>query len=205
MILSQLTERQRQILDFISRSLDERGTAPTLREIGHAFGITSTNGVHQHLSSLIRKGYLKKDDYLARGLQFPKGQRSSVRRIPLVGSVPAGLPIDAIENRETELVLDQSFLPKGDSFSLQVTGDSMRDAGIFDGDIVIVRKQDTAQKGDIVVAIVGNDATVKRYMPSEKQIILQPENDAFSPIVVNASSPEFRIAGKVVGLIRQFS
>lgn len=200
--MEELTKKQSQILDFIRKRIDEGGVAPTLREIGKAFGITSTNGVHQHVSSLIRKGYLKKGDYLARSLQLPGAQRSAVRRLPLVGSVPAGGPIDAIENRENEIVVDESFAPKGESFSLKVTGDSMKNAGIEDGDIVIVRKQQTAQKGDIIVAIIGNEATVKRYMPDGKQIVLQPENEDYKPIIVTASSPDFRIAGKVVSLIR---
>jgi repressor LexA len=117
--------------------------------------------------------------------------------------VPAGLPIDAIENVEGEIALDLSFLPKGDSFSLRVTGESMKGAGIFDGDLVLVKKQQVAQKGDIVVAIINGEATVKRYMPEGDRVRLQPENDQFEPIIVSKKAREFRIAGKVVGLLRR--
>ena len=198
-----LTERQRAILDFIERRILEKGQCPTIREIGSSFDIVSTNGVRTHLAALIKKGYHKKEKLISRGLELTRSVVTEIGRVPLVGRVPAGSPIDAIENIEGEIALDLSFVPKGESFSLRVVGDSMHDAGILDGDLVLVRKQVTAQRGDIVVAIVNGEATVKRYFPDGSNVRLQPENDAFEPIMVSRKSREFRIAGKVVGLIRK--
>ena len=200
---TKLTDKQRQVLQFIKDQVSSRGSAPTIREIGKYMGITSTNGVRLHLTALIKKGYLKKQQFIARGLELTTSVATDIKQVPLVGSVPAGAPIDAIENIESEIILDASFAPKGDSFTLRVVGHSMRDAGILDGDIVLVQKQQVARKGDIVVAIIGDEATVKRYFPEGSQIRLQPENDDFEPIIVNKRSREFRIAGKVVGLMRK--
>jgi len=200
-----LTDRQKAIFEFIQRQITDRGHSPTIREIGEKFGINSTNGVRTHLNALIKKGYLKKERFISRGVEITQSLPEGVGRLPLVGSVSAGMPIDAIENIEGEIALDLSFLPRGDSFSLTVMGDSMKDAGIFDGDLVLVKKQRVAQKGDIVVAIIDGEATVKRFFPSEKSIRLQPENKDFKPIIVNKKSGEFRIAGKVVGLLRRMT
>ena len=200
-----LTERQSQILRFIEDLITRRGHSPTIREIGEKFGISSTNGVRTHLSALIRKGYLKKSDFISRGLELTRSLGAGVVRVPLVGSVPAGQPIDAVENIEGEIVLDVTFLPRGDSFSLRVSGDSMKGAGIHDGDVVIVRKQNVAQRGEIVVAVVDGEATVKKYYPEGDRVRLQPENPAFDPILVSRRSGEFRIAGKVVGLLRKLT
>ena len=201
----ELTEKQRQILRFIEGLIVEKGHSPTIREIGERFGISSTNGVRTHLGALVRKGYLKKSDYISRGLELTRRLAAGIGRVPLVGSVPAGQPIDAAENVEGEIMLDLSFLPKGDTFSLTVKGDSMVGAGIHDRDVVIVRKQSVAQKGDIVVAVLNGEATVKRYFADGQRIRLQPENSAYEPIYVNRKSGEFRIAGKVVGLLRKFA
>ncbi|MDH4157012.1 MAG: transcriptional repressor LexA [candidate division Zixibacteria bacterium] len=200
-----LTDRQRMILEYIEKMITGRGVSPTIREIGSKFGISSTNGVRLHINALIKKGYLKKNEYLARGLELVRPLISGVGRVPLVGTVPAGMPIDAVENIEGEIALDLSFLPKNDSFALRVVGDSMKNAGIFDGDIVLVQKQSVARKGDIVVAIIGDEATVKRYYPEGKRIRLQPENEDMGPIMVSRRSGEFRIAGKVVGLLRRMA
>jgi len=202
---AELTDKQRRILEYIETQILQRGHSPTIREIGGKFGITSTNGVRAHLEALVRKGYVKKQDYISRGLELTRSIAGRIGRVPVVGTVPAGLPIDAIENVEGELAFDLSFIPKGESFSLKVKGDSMRGAGIFDGDLVLVHKQEAAQKGDIVVAIINGEATVKRYIPEGKQVRLQPENEQFEPIIVGRKSGEFRIAGKVVGLIRKMS
>ncbi|MFH2049485.1 MAG: transcriptional repressor LexA [bacterium] len=200
-----LTEKQKAVLEFIQQQITDRGNSPTIREIGEKFGIQSTNGVRTHLTALIKKGYLKKERFISRGLELTQSLTEGVGRLPLVGSVPAGLPIDAIENIEGEIAIDLSFLPRGESFSLNIIGDSMKDAGILNGDIVLVKKQRVAQKGDIVVAIIDGEATVKRYFPSEKSIRLQPENKDFEPIIVNKKSGDFRIAGKVVGLLRRMT
>ncbi len=200
-----LTDRQRAIYNYIKNLITNRGVSPTIREIGDEFGINSTNGVRAHLTALIKKGYLKKNEFVSRGLELTQSLTEGAGRLPLVGTVPAGAPIDAIENIESEIVVDLSFLPKGDSFTLRVVGDSMKDAGILDGDIVIVRKQAVAKKGEIIVAIIGDEATVKTYYPEGNRVRLQPENEQLSPIYINRRSPEFRIAGKVVGLMRRFA
>lgn len=199
-----LTDKQRKIYEFIENKIVNFGQPPTIREIGSHFKISSTNGVRTHLTALIKKGYLKKREYLSRGLELAHSLAGQIGRIKIVGSVPAGHPIDAVENVEGELALDLSFLPKGDSFSLRVTGDSMKGAGILNGDLVLVKKQQEAKKGDIVVALLNGEATVKRYFPESNRIRLQPENDDFEPIYINKRSGEFKIAGKVVGLLRRF-
>jgi repressor LexA len=204
MAKTELTKRQRVILEFIETRITRHGQSPTVREIGRKFGIKSTNGVRTHLTALIKKGFLKKQALISRGLELTRELAQDIAHIPVVGSVPAGLPIDAIENVEGEVAVDLSFLPKGQTFTLRVDGDSMRDAGILNGDLLLVRKQETAQSGDIVVAIIDGEATVKRYLPKGRKIILQPENDEFEPIVVDRKSGDFRLAGKVGGLLRRF-
>lgn len=199
----ELTDKQRAVLQFVRDHIASHGTSPTIREIGSHFGINSTNGVRTHLHALIKKGFLKKRDLLSRGLELVAPVSREAGRIPLVGSVPAGMPIDAVENIEGEVAVDLSFLPKGDSFALRVTGDSMKGAGILDGDMVLVKKQRVAQKGDIVVAIIGDEATVKRYFPEGQRIRLQPENDEYQPIIIDRRSREFRVAGRVVALLRK--
>ncbi len=200
---SKLTDRQRAVLEFIETRISERGQPPTIREIGTQFGISSTNGVRTHLTALIKKGFLKKQRLVSRGLELTRSLTAGAGTIPLVGSVPAGVPIDAIENIEGEIALDLSFLPKGDSFSLRVIGDSIKDAGILDQDLVLVKQQHTANTGDIVVALINGEATVKRYIPKADRIILQPANEEFGPIIVKKSSGDFQIAGCVVGLLRK--
>ena len=197
-----LTDKQRRVFEYIRERIVEHGTAPTIREIGEKFRISSTNGVRTHLTALIQKGYLKKSEFISRGLELVDSLSSQVGRLPVVGSVPAGVPIDAIENIDSEVALDLSLMPSGESFCLKVTGESMRNAGILDGDIVVVKKQATANKGEIVVALLNGEATVKRYMPEGKRVRLQPENDAFEPIMVDKRSGEFTLCGKVVSLIR---
>lgn len=123
--------------------------------------------------------------------------------VPLLGRIAAGLPILAVENIEGSIAVDRSFIPGGDIFSLEVVGDSMKDSGILDGDYVLAKMQPTAEKGEIVVAVIGEEATVKRYFPEKKKIRLEPANPVFEPIIVDKRSPEFRIAGKVIGLLRR--
>ncbi len=200
-----LTNRQKAIFEFIERHFQKFGNTPTIREIGKNFKIRSTNGVRTHLEALIKKGYIKKTEMISRGLSLPGRITEGVSRIPLVGSAPAGVPIDAIENVEGEFAVDNSFLPKGESFTLTVKGDSMTKAGILNGDIVLVKKQQDATSGDIVVALINGEATIKRYFKEAGQVRLQPENDSFKPILVTEHSGEFQIAGKVVGLMRRFS
>ena len=211
MVRERLTKRQKEILDYIERMITEHGKSPTIREIGEKFDISSTNGVRAHLEVLMKKGYIHRQKLISRGIELARNLAGPIKRIPLVGAVPAGNPITAIENIEGEIAVDTSFLPSGETFTLHVKGDSMKNAGIFDGDYVLVKRQKTAEAGDIVVAVIGDEATVKRYFPpdstaseeQERKVRLQPENEDFQPIWVDKHSPDFYVAGKVVGLLRR--
>ena len=206
----QLTHRQQEIFDFIAKTIRGKGYPPTIREIMGAFGIASTNGVRTTLAALEKKGYIRRHAMLSRGIELtdyverdlPGG--TELREVPLIGRVAAGEPILASENVEGTLAVDRSFVPSGDVFALKVSGESMRNAGIMDGDYVLARHQQTANQGDIVVAVIGEEATVKRYYLDGRQIRLMPENETFDPIVVDPTQEDFRIAGKIVGLMRRF-
>jgi repressor LexA len=196
--------KARAILEFITDSVKEQGYPPTIREIGMRFGINSTNGVRYYLSLLEKNGYVKRRSKVSRGIELTslKKQRSNLIDIPLIGRVAAGSPILAAENIEEVLSLDSSLLTKGALFALRVQGDSMVGAGIEDGDLVLVRQQKRAESGEIVVAVLGEEATVKRLMVRGKRTYLKPENDAYREICVDVE-PACYIAGKVVGLIRK--
>jgi repressor LexA len=204
----QLTHRQRQALDFISHCLDVRGYPPTLREIGVHMGIRSTNGVNDHLKALERKGYLMREELKSRALRpidVPKSDESI--DIPILGRVAAGAPILAEENITDRVTVDRFFLGAAagrDVFGLVIQGQSMIEDGIHDGDYIFVRKQTTAEPGEIVVAIVEGEATCKRFYPEGDRIRLQPANSAMDPIYVRRE--DFRqagILGKVVGVYRR--
>ncbi len=199
-----LTSRQKQALDVIVASTRERGYPPTIREMGSALGINSTNGVRHLLRALAQKGYICRRPHVSRGIELVGSARSDgLRAVPLVGRVAAGLPVLAEENIEDFFFLDSSFLTSGEVFALRVKGESMRDAGILNGDIVFARQQPWAQKGDIVVALIGDEATVKRFYPENGRVRLEPANSSYGPIIVEKDAPGFHIAGKVVGLIRR--
>jgi repressor LexA len=204
-----LTERQRAVLDFISRSIEERGYPPTLREIGEHMGIRSTNGVNDHLKALEKKGYLEREDLKSRALRpislegaGPSGQMVEV---PILGRVAAGEPILAVEQAEDTVRVDRFFLGQNrEVFALKVKGDSMIEAGIFDGDFIFVRKQLTAQRGDIVVAMIGDEATVKYFHPEGDQIVFKPANSRLSPIIVRKRDwKSVNLIGLVVGVYRR--
>ena len=208
-----LTDRQREILDFISQSIRERGYPPTLREIGIHFGIKSTNGVNDHLRALEKKGYLQREDLKSRALR-PMGMRGPVRAptrdedmvdIPLVGRVAAGVPLLAVENVEDTVRVDRFFIGQTrEVFALRVKGDSMIEDGIFDGDYIFVRKQLQASRGDIVVAMINDEATVKRYYPEGDNIRFQPANAAMEPIIVRKRDwKSVNLIGLVVGVYRK--
>lgn len=204
-----LTSRQQQIYQFIVDTVRYTGRPPTIREIGEEFGITSTNGVRSVLDALVKKGYIRRTPLVSRGIELMDYVETGVagmeiQNIPVIGRVAAGEPVLAVENVEGTLTVDRAFLPCEDVFALRVHGDSMKNAGILSGDYVLARQQHTAEKGDIIVAILGEEATVKRYEPGYNRVTLMPENEAYEPIVVDRRSPEFRIAGKVVGLMRRF-
>lgn len=198
-----LTERQKEILEFLENRIKLYGIPPTIREVGKQFGIASTNGVRSILDALETKGYIRRKKLVARGIELLKAGVSGFNRVPLVGAVPAGLPITAIENREGEIGVDTSFLPSENVFCLRVKGESMIGAGIFDGDYVLVDKAAEPIRGDVVVAVIGDDATIKKFYPDKHRVRLEPENDLFGPIIVERNTPGFYIAGRVVGLMRR--
>jgi repressor LexA len=217
-----LTRRQREVLDFIGGSTRRSGRPPTLREIGEQLGIASTNGVRDHLQALIDKGYLTRDERSARGLRLLTAHGTSLTRataahtvrraatgsargvvhVPVLGRVAAGQPVLAEQNVEHYLSIDRSVVRDGDVFALRVQGDSMRDAGIMDGDYVFVRQQATAQPRDIVVALIGEETTVKRFVPAGESIRLEPENPAYQPLVFSRKDPGLTILGKVSAVLR---
>jgi len=207
-----LTKRQAQTLDFIRQSIEERGYPPTLREIGESMGIRSTNGVNDHLRALERKGYLRREDMKSRALrlvsQEPEPTANSDETlvdVQVLGRVAAGLPLLAEENVVDTVRVDRMLVRGGrDVFGLRVQGDSMINAGILNGDYIFVRKQASADRGEIVVALIGDEATVKYYFPEKDYVRFQPANDQMAPILVRAS--DFRptmLLGVVVGVYRR--
>jgi repressor LexA len=194
-------ENQRKILAFIKSEIEEKGYPPSVREICAAVGLRSTSTVHAHLNHLEAQGLIRRDSTKPRALEVLDGSQARGRSVPLVGRVTAGQPILAIENIEEYLTLPQSVLGQGKMFSLKVEGESMIDAGILDGDIVVLRQQDTAENGDIVVAMTPEDeATLKRIYYEKDGVRLQPENPTMAPIYVDSVT----VLGKLVALIRQF-
>ena len=202
----ELTRRQREVLDFIHAFSRRKGFQPSMREIGERFGIRSTHGVHRHLQALQKKGYLKRPPGQGRALElvhFPP-QPNSVE-VPVVARVAAGEPLLAVENIEETLVVDRSLARGKKEFFLRVKGDSMIDAHILDSDYVLVKPQPSAEDGDIVVALIEDEATVKRFYREGKKIQLKPENQTMEPIEVNETDGRFEIVGKVVGVVRRLS
>jgi repressor LexA len=226
-----LTDRQEQVLRYIRQSIVERGYPPTLREIGAHMGIRSTNGVNDHLRALERKGYLTREDMKSRALRprdvddaqvsasdegtpttaapasapAPANDSDDLVEVQILGRIAAGLPIHAEEHVLDTVRIERSLVRGGrEVFGLRVTGDSMIEAGIFNGDYIFVRKQLTAQRGDIVVALIGDEATVKYYYPEKDYVRFQPANAAMAPILVRAS--DFRptmLLGVVIGVYRK--
>jgi repressor LexA len=204
--VKELTQRQREVYDFIVRCIEDRQCPPTIREIGDHFGMRSTGTVRDNLHALEKKGYIRLRARAARGIELVERAASKKRlqQIPVLGRIAAGEPLLAVENVEDTINVDPRFIDKGGTvFALRVRGESMRDAGIYDGDFVFVRKQDTANNGDIVAAIIGDEATVKRYFHEGGRIRLQPANDSIAPIYIRADQEEMAIAGRVVGVLRQ--
>lgn len=196
---SSLTERQRNILQFLKRYVSRRGYPPTLREIAQNFRIKWTQGIEKHLRALQKKGYIKRSSG-ARSIEimgFSQG-----RSIPVVGTIAGGKPILAEENIEKTFALSKDLLSGKDNYFLKVEGDSMREAGILDGDYVLVRPQSIAEKGEIVAASIGDEATVKYFFPEKNRVVLKPANSDFKPLVLNEGSDDFRILGKVTLVLR---
>jgi repressor LexA len=194
-----LTDRQQAILDYIHRVIDERGYPPSLRETARHFNLAGTRGVEKHLQALVKKGRLRKGSG-ARALEAVG--RSPGRPVPILGKVAAGRPILAEENRLGTMILDASLARWEDVFLLRIQGESMKEAGILDGDLVLVKPQPDAESGEIVVAMLEGEATVKRLIKKKEQIVLKPENPRFDPIVVERQDQPFQILGKVVGMMR---
>lgn len=198
-----LTERQREIYEFIRETIAKRGIPPSMRELGEQFSIRSTNGVEGHLAALERSGYITRERGKSRGISLGAEARLSAT-IPLLGRVAAGTPVLSPENREGEVLVDLALFSLRSShslFALIVRGESMKDAHIMDGDTLLVHAQATAQNGEIVVALLDGEATVKRFHREKNGIRLQPENSAMKPIYLERG--EFRILGKAVGVIRK--
>ncbi len=215
--MDELTDRQKEILQFIVRGSEDRGFPPTIREIGEEMDIRSTNGVNDHLKALERKGYLTRGEQQSRSLVPTKRARmvlgmgnnkreSGMIEVPLLGRVAAGAPLLATENVEDSVRID-SFLLGGagkEVFALRVKGQSMIDDGIFDGDYLFVRKTASASPGEIVVALIEDEATVKRYFPEGDRVRFQPANKDFQPIYVHKSEfKQTQILGTVVGVYRK--
>ena len=210
---NKLTDRQEEILIFIQQFTSENGYPPTLREIGKHFQISSTFGVKRHLEALVKKGHINIESNASRGIsmirknqnEFPEtsfNDESVFLKIPVIGRVAAGLPITAIENMEGSLIVDPAFLKKAeDAFALRIRGDSMINAGINDGDLVIVSPNEQSKNGDIIVAMLNDEATVKRFELKDKKIKLIAENNAYLPIEIK-SEDDFKIVGKVKGVVR---
>jgi repressor LexA len=198
-----LTARQKQIYDFLLKSIREKGFAPSIQELGQRFKIASTNGVSDHLKALEKKGYIRRVGKRAIEILGALGKPlfSDAREIPILGRVPAGGPLMVEENIEGYLTM-AGDLARGKTFALKVKGDSMIDAGILDGDYVIVRCQESAEEGEIVCALINGEATVKRFRKKGQTVTLSPENRSYAPITV--SKGELRIVGKIVGLLRKF-
>lgn len=213
-----LTKRQEQTLDFIRNSIRDHGYPPTLREIGEHMGIRSTNGVNDHLRALERKGYLRREDMKSRALRVvedepevvetpdkPTPANDDLLEIQVLGRVAAGLPLLAEENVIDTVHVDRMMVRGGrDVFGLRVQGDSMIEAGILSGDYIFVRRQGAADRGDIVVALIGDEATVKYYYPEKDYVRFQPANSEMAPILVRASDfKQTMLLGKVVGVYRR--
>lgn len=195
--MENLTEKQKAVFDYIKEIISVRGVAPSVREIGEAVGLRSTSSVQYNLNALEEMGYIKRDANLKRTIRIA-GSAESVTHIPLLGTVTAGMPILATQQIEDYIAL--SGVNGNNLFALHIKGDSMINAGIYDGDIVIVDQCPTADNGDIVVALIGDEATVKRFYKENGHFRLQPENDKYEPIIVD----ECAILGRVKTLIRSY-
>ena len=207
----ELTSRQEEILEYIKKYSKENRMPPTVREIGNHFEISSTNGVRSILAALIKKGYINRSPRLSRGIEVIDSDKngnaaeapSNTIEIPIVGRVAAGTPILAVQNLEGTVTIDRDFLAcRSDVFALRVKGDSMINAGIFDGDLIFARQQKTAERGEIIVAQIDNEATVKYYHPLADHVELRPANPRYRPIIVK-NNKDFTIAGKLIGVMRK--
>lgn len=205
MAYGKITEKQREILEYIKHEIINKGYPPAVREICEAVHLKSTSSVHAHLESLEKNGYIRRDPTKPRAIEIMDENFNLTRReivnVPVIGSVAAGQPILAVENIESYFPVPAEMMPNQETFLLKVKGESMINAGIFDGDQVLVQKQPSAENGEIVVALIEDSATVKTFYKEADHIRLQPENDAYDPIIVQ----DCVILGKVFGVFRFLS
>lgn len=202
-----LTGEQQRVFDFVVTCLDRLGMPPTIREISEHFGYKSINNARQHLRLIARKGYIRLLEGKARGIELAVGLTQNLRggeiRVPLVGMVPAGKPVTAVENIDEYITLDSSMFRGEGLFTLRVKGDSMEGAGVLDGDIAVVRQQPTARNGEIVVALIDEDATLKRFYKRGSKVVLHAENPQYEDIVLEQDRA-VNVVGKLVGVIRKY-
>jgi len=207
-MMEELTKRQNEVLSGIRLIFAETGYPPTVRELGERLGLRSSCTVQRHLEALERKGFIRRNPTKARTIEITRGLKPVSRSaadggllsLPVVGTVTAGMPILATENVEDSLALPKTLVPDGECFVLKVRGDSMINAGLFDGDLAVVKRQENADNGDIVVALIEDEATIKRLYREKNRYRLQPENPSMEPIIVDAVS----VLGKVVLAIHKF-
>lgn len=203
MAYGKISPKQQEILDYIKNEILNRGFPPAVREICEAVHLKSTSSVHSHLESLEKNGYIRRDATKPRAIEIIDDNFNLARRemvnVPVVGTVAAGQPVLAVQNIENYFPVPAEYMPNEQTFMLRVKGDSMINAGIFDGDLVIIKKQETASNGDIVVALLNDSATIKTFYKENGYYRLQPENDAMSPILVR---DDLQILGKVFGVFR---
>ena len=202
MAQGKISVKQQEILQYIKDTILKKGYPPAVREICEAVHLKSTSSVHSHLETLEQNGYIRRDPTKPRTIEISEACFNVTRRdlvnIPLIGSVAAGQPILAQENIENYFPVPSDLLPNQEAFMLRVKGESMINAGIFNGDQIIVAQQDTAENGDIIVALMDDSATVKRFYREDDHVRLQPENDTMEPIITT----DVQILGKVIGLVR---
>lgn len=202
MSYGKITQKQQEILEYLKKEIINRGYPPSVREICEAVDLRSTSSVHSHLETLERNGYIHRDPAKPRAIEIVDDNFNLTRRelvnVPILGSVAAGQPLLAVENIEGYFPIPIEYMPNADVFMLHVRGESMINAGIYDGDQVLVQKQNTARNGEFVVALIEDGATVKTFYKENGHIRLQPENDFMDPIILT----DVQIIGKVIGLFR---
>ncbi|MBQ7863308.1 MAG: transcriptional repressor LexA [Lachnospiraceae bacterium] len=204
MAYGKITSKQKEILEFMKNEILSKGYPPAVREICEAVKLKSTSSVHSHLETLEKNGYIRRDPAKPRAIEIVDDNFNLTRReivnVPIVGTVTAGQPILAVENIESYFPIPMDYMPNQETFMLKVKGESMINAGIFDGDTILVQKQSHAKNGDFVVALIEDSVTVKTFYKEKDYYRLQPENDYMDPIIV----PDVEILGKVIGLFRMF-
>lgn len=200
--MKKITDRQKQVLEFICDFIDEHAYAPSIRDIQKHFRLKSTKGVKDHIDRLVEKGYLNRTEGTARALEVVRDSKIAVRKIPLIGTVAAGLPLLAEENIEDYLPISADMARTEGTFFLRVNGNSMTGAAILDGDLVLVRPQPFVEQGEIAVVRIGEEATVKRFFKFNSRIELHSENPDFEPIVYCDEDEDIRIVGKVTAVFR---